>query len=310
FYTPEDQADGRPQRNLETAAAEGAAKDEGWRVRKDGSRFWATVVITALRDKTGELRGFGKVTRDITDKHNEEERLREYANQMAELEQAKAQFLDLAAHELRGPLTLIRGYNSLLRAGSLPADKIPEVAQMLEGKLEQVDLLVQQMLEMGRLENNKLELQYERVDMYEVAAEQIKRVQPIAAGREIALHNGRGRAIVHADRSRAGTIVANLLDNALKYSPKGGPVECEVGRDGSDAYVLVRDKGFGIAEEHMPLLFKRYSRLPTEENKQIRGTGLALYLCQEIARRHGGEITVSSRLGDGSAFKLVLPLAG
>jgi PAS domain S-box-containing protein len=309
FYTPEDQAAGRPQRNLELAAKDGSVEDEGWRVRKDGSRFWASVVITALRDDQGTLRGFGKVTRDITDKHFEEKRLRDYAEQMAELEKAKAQFLDLAAHELRGPLTLIRGYNSLLRDGSLANARIPQVARMLEGKLEQIDLLVQQMLEMGRLENDRLELHFEEVDLSDLAAEQIERLRPLAPGRDVTLSNKGVHVIVNADRSRVGTIVANLIDNAIKYSPAGGPVECEVGRQGGQAFVSVSDTGIGIAEDHMPLLFKRFSRLPTEENKTIPGTGLALYLCQEIARRHGGEITVTSKLAEGSEFRLQLPAA-
>lgn len=276
-------------------------------MRKDGSRFWASVVITALRDQAGNLRGFGKVTRDITDKHFEEEKLRAYAEQMAELEKAKAQFLDLAAHELRSPLTLIRGYNSLLREGSLPADRIPEIAQILEGKLEQIDMLVGQMLEMGRLENDRLQLDVERVDLYDVAAEQIKKLAPSAPGRDIALQGSPGMAVVSGDRARLGMVLANLLDNAIKYSPAGGPVACEVGRLDGRAFITVRDKGLGIADEHMPLLFKRFSRLPTEANKTIPGTGLALFLCREIARRHGGEITVTSTFGDGSEFTLVLP---
>jgi signal transduction histidine kinase len=282
-------------------------KDSSWRVRKDGSRFWASVVITALHDSTGKLRGFAKVTRDITDQHNEEERLRSYARQMAELEQAKAQFLDLAAHELRGPLTLIRGYNSMLQDGSLPAARIPQVAAMLEGKLEQIDLLVEQMLEMGRLENNRLDLHYQTVDMGAVTAEQIRRLRPLTGNHQLELTGETGHANVNADRARIGTIVANLIDNAIKYSPNGGKIDCEVGRTGPHAFVTVRDRGLGIAPEHLPLLFKRYSRLPTEANRRIPGTGLALYLCQEIARRHGGEITVKSEPGKGSEFTLSLP---
>ena len=306
FYTPEDRENGRPVRLLELAEREGTAKDEGWRVRKNGTRFWASVVITALRDETGKVRGFGKVTRDITDRHNEEDRLREYAQQMADLEQAKAQFLDLAAHEIRGPLTLIRGYNSLLEAGKLSQDRIPLVARMLEGKLEQIDLLVVQMLEAGRLDTNKLELNLEAVDLFDVAREQINKMKPLANGRQMSLRGVRGQATVNADRSRIGTIVSNLLDNAIKYSPGGGDVETAVGREDSDAFISVRDRGLGIAGEHIPLLFKRYIRLPTETNQHIHGTGLALYLCQEIARRHGGRITVESELGKGSDFTLRL----
>ena len=113
-------------------------------------------VITALRDETGELRGFGKVTRDVSDRHNDEERLREHAKRMAELEDAKTQFLDLAAHELRGPLTLIRGYNSMLQDGAIPPEQIPQVARVLEGKLAQIDLLVEQMLEVALALSHRL----------------------------------------------------------------------------------------------------------------------------------------------------------
>jgi PAS domain S-box-containing protein len=283
FYPPEDQASGKPQRALETAARDGRYEDEGWRIRKDGTRFWASVVITALRDETGSIRGFGKVTRDITGRHDEEEALRRHAQRMAELEHAKAQFLDLAAHELRGPLTLIRG------------------------KLSQVDLLVEQMLEMARLENESLELHVEEFDLYQLATEQVARFRPIAAANDLAMASDSERTMVRADRSRIAAIVGNLIDNAIKYSPRGGPIRCAVGAYDGQCFVRVADRGLGIAPGHMQLLFKRFSRLPTVENNSISGTGLALYLCQEIARRHGGEITVSSAPGKGSEFTLNLP---
>ena len=307
FYTTEDLEKDVPWHALEAARRDGVFTAEGWRVRKDGSRFWASVVLTALWDDSGELRGFAKVTRDITDRHREEERLREYARQIAELEQAKAQFLDLAAHELRGPLTLVRGYNSLLEEGKLPPDRIPEIAQMLEGKLEQMNLLIEQMLEMGRLENDRLELRFENIDLYEVAREQVKKLAGLTGDRVIKLTGRPGDAIANADRARIATVVANLLDNAIKYSPDGGDVECETGDAGGQAFLTVRDHGLGIAPEHLPLLFKRYTRLPTEANKSIPGTGLALYLCQEIARRHGGQVSVRSQLGHGSEFTVLLP---
>ena len=310
FYPPEDQASGKATRALETAAREGRYEDEGWRVRKDGTRFWASVVITALRDETGTIRGFGKVTRDITGRHDEEEALRRHAQRMADLEHAKAQFLDLAAHELRGPLTLIRGYNSLLEEGGLPPERISQIAHLLEGKLSQVDLLVEQMLEMARLESERLELHFEEFDLCQVATDQVARFRPIATTSDLAMAADSERTMVRADRARIATIIGNLVDNAIKYSPKGGPIRCAVGADDGRCFVRVTDHGLGIAPEHMPLLFKRFSRLPTVENKSISGTGLALYLCQEIARRHGGQITVSSAVGKGSEFTLNLPAEG
>jgi|SRR5690349_1310398 len=309
FYTPEDRAAKKPTRALQKAERYGQFKGEGWRVRQDGTRFWASVVITALRDEAGNLRGFAKVTRDITDQHQEEERLREYAAKMTELERAKTHFLDLAAHELRGPLTLIRGYNAMIEEGKLRPERVPEIAKMLQGKLEQMNLLVEQMLDMSRLEDDRLELDMGPVDLVEVAEEQIGKVRAIGGTNHIALTGSAGEAIVNADRARIGAVVSNLIDNAIKYSAPGGDIRCVVGRDGSWAYVSVRDKGLGIAPEHMPLLFKRYTRLPTEANKRIRGTGLALYLCQEIARRHGGELTVNSKLASGTEFTLKLPAA-
>src|SRR5437762_9944533 len=140
FYPAEEVRNRKPDWELEIAVREGHYAEENWRVRKDGTRFWASVVITALRDQTGRLRGFGKVTRDLTERHEQEEarnaardreeaRLRAHADRMAELERTKAQFLNLASHELRGPLTLIRGYNSMLQDGSIPAGQVPAVAR-------------------------------------------------------------------------------------------------------------------------------------------------------------------------------------
>ncbi len=307
FYTPEDIAGDVPARALRTAEDEGVFKAEGWRVRKDGTRFWASVVITALRENSGRLRGFAKVTRDITERHQEDARLREYARQMAELEQSKARFLDLAAHELRGPLTLIRGYNSLLGEGKLDPARLPEISRVLESKLEQIDLLVWQMLEMGRLENDRMDLDLATVDLFEVARGEVGKLRPLAGGRRIEVEGEKASALVNADRHRIGTVIGNLVDNAIKYSPQGGDVGVRVGRDDTTCFVSVRDRGLGIDADHIPLLFKRYVRLPTTANESISGTGLGLYLCQEIAQRHAGEITVESVLGKGSEFTLRLP---
>jgi signal transduction histidine kinase len=120
---------------------------------------------------------------------------------------------------------------------------------------------------------------------------------------------GEEPAYVNADRARVATIVANLIDNAIKYSPAGGEIRCAVWSDDGRAYVSVRDEGMGISREHLPRLFTRFGRLPTEENVSIPGTGLGLFLCREIARRHGGDIVVTSATNKGSEFTLALPNA-
>ena len=290
FYTPEDRIQKKPARALKIATRDGMYKEEGWRVRKDGSRFFASVVITALHDEKGVLRGFGKVTRDITDRHEDEERAREHAAQVAALEQSKTQFLDLAAHELRGPLTLIRGYNSLIEGGKLPPERVREVAGLLEGKLEGIEVLVDRMLEMSRLENDRLDLDLQEIDLLDLTHEQVRKFQALAGSRKIEITEDSTAAVVSADRLRVGAIVANLIDNAIKYSADGSQIYCRVGSNGAGAYVSVRDQGAGIAPEHLDLLFKRFSRISTPGNKKIHGIGLALYLSREIARRHGGDL--------------------
>ena len=151
FYPPDEVRNDKPGWELEVAKREGRYEEEAWRLRKDGTRFWASVVITALRDETGRLRGFGKVTRDLTERKRQEEArsaerdresalLRAHAKRMEDLERTKTQFLNLASHELRGPLTVIRGYNSMLEEGSIPPDQIPAVARLQEVKLAQMGL--------------------------------------------------------------------------------------------------------------------------------------------------------------------------
>ncbi|HET7338642.1 MAG TPA: PAS domain-containing sensor histidine kinase [Candidatus Dormibacteraeota bacterium] len=299
FYPLDDARNSKPDWELEVAKREGRYEEEGWRLRKDGSRFWASVVITAIRDENGHLQGFGKVTRDLT-------RKRAHAERMAELERTKTEFLNLASHELRGPLTVLRGYNSMLAEGVIPAERIPSVARLLEIKLAQMDRLVEQMLETARLEHDSFTPR-RRFDVGDVVQEQIDVFRPLSQGVCFVVDADPRPLFVEGDRERIGSVVANLIDNAVKYSPSGGDVCVATGIAADTVYVSVRDQGLGIASEHLPRLFTRFGRLPTTENMTIAGTGLGLFLCNEIAQRHGGEITVSSELGVGSEFKLMLP---
>jgi PAS domain S-box-containing protein len=321
FYPAEATRNRKPEWELEIAKREGRYEEEGWRIRKDGSRFWASVVITALRDETGRLRGFGKVTRDMTERHELEQRrnaereteaalLREHASRMAELERTKTQFLNLASHELRGPLTILRGYNSMLQEGVIPPDQLPKVTRLLEGKLAQMDMLIEQMLETARLESDSLDVFRQAFDLGDLAREQVEIFMPLADGHRLFVSADPAEVPVLGQRARIAAVVANLLDNALKYTPAGGQVYVTTGRRESVAFLCVRDEGVGIAPEHLPMLFTRFSRLPTEQNVSIPGTGLGLFLCKEIATRHGGDVSVQSKPGVGSEFTLTLPLKG
>jgi signal transduction histidine kinase len=148
-----------------------------------------------------------------------------------------------------------------------------------------------------------------KFDLAGVVSEQATAFTSIAELQSIEVVKPELPVLVSADPSRITTVVANLLDNAIKYSPDTGVVTVEVGQQDGYAFVAVRDHGVGIATEHIPLLFQRFSRLPTEQNVSTPGTGLGLFLCQAIAQRHGGAVEVDSSPGEGSVFTLRLPLA-
>ena len=230
---------------------------------------------------------------------------------IAALEQTKSQFLNLASHELRGPITVIRGYLSMLEKGTLGklTPQAQAVLPALSAKAEEMNLLVEQMLEAARLEEGRLELRPQRADLRELATHAVELMRPLSGGQHaLILESPESEVPVVVDRDRIGTILNNLLENAMKYSPSGGEVRCTVIRDKEVGKVKVTDTGVGIAPSDMPQLFTRFGRVVTKETSHIPGTGLGLWLSRELARMHGGDITVVSRPGKGSTFTLAVPL--
>jgi signal transduction histidine kinase len=230
---------------------------------------------------------------------------------MAELEKTKSQFLNLASHELRTPLSVIRGYLSILEAGSVdisqPAGR--NVLSILSAKALEMNMLIEQMLDAARLEEGRLALKPEPVDACEAVAAAVDVVRPLAGDEHpLVLDCGREPVRITADRDRLATILVNLVDNAVKYSPDGGEVRCSVRAEDGRALISVQDGGVGIATEDLSLIFTKFGRLSNERTQHIPGTGLGLYLSRELARQQGGDIAVESTLGKGSTFTLTFPL--
>ena len=241
-------------------------------------------------------------------------REREHRERMGALEQLKGQFLNLASHELRGPLSVLRGYVSMLEDGTfgpLAQADMRRAAPVLSAKLEEMALLVDKMLETARLEEAQLALGEELIDLRDVAEHAVETVGPLGTtAHEVRWERPHAPVMVRGDSVRLGMIITNLLHNAVKYSPQGGVVQCFLAAAGDQAVLTVWDQGLGIDEADLPRLFTRFGRLVTPENSHIPGTGLGLYLARELARLHGGEIVASSALGRGSVFTLTLPLEG
>ncbi len=232
------------------------------------------------------------------------------AERSRRLERLKSEFLNIAAHELRSPLGIIRGYTSMLSEGMLPNPDREVALSRITEKAEEMARLISEMLETARLETLGLELELEPVDLLEVVDNAVHAMRPLMGpGHQFALAAPGDDIAVVADKRRLTTMLTNLIDNAIKYSPAGGEIEIACDHDEREATVLVRDHGIGINAEQAHLLFTRFGRLVTPETSHIRGTGLGLYLARESARLHGGDITVSPTPGGGSTFVVTLPIA-
>ena len=321
FYQADDAAAGEPARGLRVAEQEGRFEAEGWRVRRDGSRFWASVVITALRDEAGRLRGFAKVTRDITERkrmqdqlleaeHREVLKLREHADRMAALEQTKSQFLHLASHELGTPVSLIRGYLSLFEEGDLGDlnERAKHAVSVLTEQARELHLVVGRMLEVARLEQG-VGVSMKDLDLRQVVSEAVESVRGEAGAYRFTLVAPDHAVTVVADPGQLRRALDNLLDNAMKYSPDGGEIQCQVSAEPPWADVKIQDHGIGMEPAQLDQLFRPFGRIVTDQTAPILGVGLGLYLSREYVRLQGGDITVTSEPGRGSTFTLRVPIA-
>jgi signal transduction histidine kinase len=235
--------------------------------------------------------------------------LRQTAERSQQLETLKGEFLNVAAHELRSPLGIVKGYVSMLEEGSVSTSKLQDIYALLGGKANEMTRLIDEMLETAALEDVGVALSIERVDLLDIVDEAVAAMRPMLAGPHRLVVKGERTSLpVDVDRRRLTTVLTNLIDNAIKYSPAGGKIEITWLVEAHTALVSVRDHGIGIRSADRRLLFRRFGRIVTPENSHIRGTGLGLYLAREIMRSHGGDIVVSSIPGRGSTFTLSVPL--
>ena len=311
FY-PGDEGRERSMRNLSDAVREGRVEDEGWRVRKDGTQFWANVVITALHDDTGALRGFSKVTRDITERRRAEEAL-EIARQEAETASAaKSLFLSRMSHELRTPLNAILGFAQLLeldRGGTGATDKA-SVDQILRAGRHLL-ALIDEVLDIARIEAGKLALAIAPTLLPTVIEEAVGLSRPQAEQRGVAITwDASGLPPVSADPRRLLQVLLNLLSNAIKFNREGGSVTLRAGRRGDRVRIEVIDSGVGIEADQVGQLFQPFTRLG-EGAMRSEGTGLGLSLSRALVEAMEGAIGYAPR-GDGregACFWVELPVS-
>jgi PAS domain S-box-containing protein len=313
FYSQEDIERGKPDQDLKMATLQGQLEEEGYRVRKDGSRFWASVVITAIRNKNGELLEFSKVIRDVTDRKVAEEALQEKNSELASANQAKDRFLATMSHELRTPLNAIIGFTGTLLMklpGPLTGDQNKQL-QTIQTSARHLLSLINDLLDLAKIESGKVQVTLEPVDCGTVLEEVATGLRPLAEAKGLRFetfipneHN-----IVQADRRALSQILINLTNNAIKFT-ENGSVRLEIRhRDEEGAMVTeisVTDTGTGIRPEDQGILFQAFARVNIKGTKRSEGTGLGLHLSQRLAEILGGHIVLESEFGKGSRFTLVL----
>ncbi|MBY0231001.1 MAG: PAS domain S-box protein [Gemmataceae bacterium] len=271
--------------------------------RKDGSRVWIDARVGPVRDAEGRLVGILGLAQDISARKRAEEALRES-------DRRKDEFIALLAHELRNPLAPLRNGLRILRLADGDADAAAQARGMMERQLGHMVRLIDDLLDVSRISQHKMELRRSRVSLADVVASAVETARPAldAAGHELALLLPPEPVLLDADLTRLAQVFANLLTNSAKYTPPGGSVRLEAERRGGEAVVSVSDTGIGIPAESLPRIFELFSQVDRSIERETGGLGIGLALVKGLVGMHGGTVTAASAgPGRGSTFTVVLP---
>jgi PAS domain S-box-containing protein len=310
FYVPADVEAGQCEHELGVASREGRFEDEGWRVRKDGTRFWAHVAITALRDERGTLRGFAKVTQDLSDRRRaDEERLR--LAQEQEANRVKDEFLATLSHELRTPLNAILGWSVLLHESVDESSPLLRGIQTIQRNAQAQAKIIDDILDVSRIITGKMRIEAGAVELSAVVRAAIEVVRPAALAKEISLVVDASIEVpVIGDATRLQQVIWNLLSNAVKFTSQGGEVRAALTATASEALLEVTDNGRGIDARFLPEVFDAFRQADSSTTRRHGGLGLGLAIVRNIVGLHGGVVSASSDgPGQGATFRVVLPLA-
>ena len=302
FYASEDVQAGKPQHELETALKFGRIEDEGWRVRKDRTLFWASVIITPVRDKENRLVGYAKVTRDLTEKRKTE--ALEAANRQ------KNEFLAMLAHELRNPLAPISNGLQLLKTAGADGATRKQTTEMMERQLSHLVHLVDDLLDVSRVITGKMTYNKEPTELADIVSRAVEETEPVvdARGHELMLLLPARPIIVDADVLRVAQVLSNLIVNAAKYTDVPSQIWLTVERQGKEAVIRMKDPGIGISAELLPHIFDLFTQADNSLVRSRGGLGIGLNFVKRIVEAHGGTVVASSPgAGQGSEFVVRLP---
>lgn len=302
FYPPEKQAEQHPEHELEWALRDGRYEEEGWRVRKDGSRFWASVLITAVRDESGRHIGFAKVTRDFTERRRMLEDLEDANRRLHDSAREQADFLSVTAHELRTPIGVVGAAIDILarHADDLTGDERGDLLESMAGSASRLRRLLNDLLTASRLEAGTAEFRREPFDVGRVLRRAVDSVATVMPSAQITVEAPAGLT-AYGDPDRIAQAVENLVANAVTHGAP--PVHVLAVHRDRWVDVRVSDAGDGVPDRVRERLFERFVT-----GKPRSGTGLGLYIVREIARAQGGHARYEPPTADRrGAFVVTIP---
>jgi PAS domain S-box-containing protein len=315
FYQEVDRRAGIPAAGLQEAFDRGRWECEGWRIRKDGTRFWANVVITCLRGHDGTHLGYAKVTRDLTDRKRNEDALRgildrerEAAARLRELDEAKTEFVASVAHDLRSPVGVLRTVLELLEDDwdTSPEEQRRMMLARARRRAEQLASFVDDVFDLARMDAGVLRVGRDEIDVVAIAKDVTADIEVVSPDRAVEL-SADGDCRACGDLQRTTQIVANLVSNAAKFSPADATIRLAVQRRGDEVVVSVTDEGPGIPDDEAPQLFRRFTRLTNAVGTS--GSGLGLFIARSLVQAQGGRLWLERTGPSGSVFAFTLPAA-
>lgn len=306
FYRSDSVDAGWPKEELRRAAADGRFEDEGWRVRQDGTEFWANVIITALRDKEGNLWGFSKITRDLTERRKLE-RAQLEAELQSDSNRRKDEFIAMLSHELRNPLATMLNAVHLLQ---LSPDR-GQPLETLERQVLHMTRMVEDLLDVSRINTGRIQIKPEVIDLFVIARNTVESLRGTAEDKQIRLVLDLPLNPVHVfgDSTRLDQVLSNLLVNAIKYSNSGTEVRTTITTETGQAVVTIKDQGIGIAPEMLPHVFELFTQAEKSLDRAQGGLGIGLTVVQSVVNLLGGTVEAKSEGRErGSEFIVKLPL--
>ena len=281
--------------------------------KKSGELYWELAAISAIRDSEGDISHYLAVKEDITDRKVMEGQLWQAKATAEAANRAKSRFLADMSHELRTPLNSILGFSQLmeLQGGESLSDKQREYLRWIRDGGEHLLDMVNDVLDLSKVEAGKIELEKAPFDPGALIRRVLTTVRSLAAKKHLHIDTALPKepGVLDADEVRVKQILYNLLSNAIKFTEREKRIGVEAKSDHGELAVTVWDEGIGIPADQQGKLFQKFSRVDSPQSKEIKGSGLGLWICREIIRAHGGQIWVESHEGRGSTFAFTLKKA-